>query len=156
MRWSSRSRASSPALGAAVACAHPPAPGRTSAPVMTYNIRSGNGDLAGTTEQAILASAPDVVALQEVDVHWADRSKFVDQAAARGQENSVDAGSLCAHSALLCGSAPTGSARALFGVALLSKFPIIDWSNHIITRLSTRNKSVPGRRCTVFSRQGSM
>ncbi|HZE09855.1 MAG TPA: endonuclease/exonuclease/phosphatase family protein, partial [Gemmatimonadaceae bacterium] len=57
-------------LSLAVACAHLPS-GNTGIPlrVMTYNIRSGNGDLSGTV-QAIRGAGPDVVGLQEVDVHW--------------------------------------------------------------------------------------
>ncbi|HEY2855669.1 MAG TPA: endonuclease/exonuclease/phosphatase family protein [Gemmatimonadaceae bacterium] len=51
---------------------------------MSYNIRSGNGDLSGTAA-AIRKIAPDVVALQEVDVHWAPRSNFADQATELGQ-----------------------------------------------------------------------
>src|SRR5581483_2614067 len=51
--------------------------------VMTYNIKSGNGNLAGTAD-AIRAESPDIVALQEVDVHWADRSAFADQATELG------------------------------------------------------------------------
>src|SRR4249920_213835 len=49
--------------------------------VMTYNIHAGHGNLARTAE-AIRAVAPDIVALQEVDVHWSDRSAFVDQVGA--------------------------------------------------------------------------
>src|SRR5256885_16469673 len=74
------------ALIASVACAHLPAAGsEIPLRVMTYNIRSGNGDLGGTAA-AIRASAPDLVALQEVDVHWAERSNFVDQATTLGQQ----------------------------------------------------------------------
>src|SRR6266566_9906175 len=71
---------------ASVACAHLRAAGsEIPLRVMTYNIRSGNGNLVGTAD-AIRASAPDLVALQEVDVHWDDRSKFVDQASVLGQQ----------------------------------------------------------------------
>src|SRR5437016_6753857 len=75
------------ALLTGVACAHlsPAAGSEIPLRVMTYNIRSGNGDLGGTAA-AIRASAPDLVALQEVDVHWAERSNFVDQATALGQQ----------------------------------------------------------------------
>src|SRR5256885_15016364 len=74
------------ALIASVACAHLPAAGsEIPLRVMTYNIRSGNGNLAGTAA-AIRASAPDIVGLQEVDVHWAERSNFIDQATALGQQ----------------------------------------------------------------------
>src|SRR5215467_2837223 len=76
-------------LAALVGCVHPPSTGSaaasTSFRVMSYNIQSGSGNLAGTAE-AIRASGADVIGLQEVDVHWADRSHFVDQASALGHE----------------------------------------------------------------------
>ena len=123
------------ALLAAVACAHLPAAGsEIPLRVMTYNIRSGNGDLAGTA-QAIRASAPDLVALQEVDVHWADRSKFVDQAAALGEQLRMQV--RFARIYQFAGAQPQDPPRE-FGVALLSRFPILDWANHTISRLSTQ------------------
>ena len=130
------------ALLAGIACAHLPA-GGSEIPlrVMTYNIRSGNGDLAGTT-QAIRAAGADIVALQEVDVHWAERSSFVDQATVLGQQLRMQ--TRFARIYLLAGARPQDPPRA-FGVALLSKFPILDWTNHIITRLSTQETNpVPG------------
>ena len=123
------------ALLAGVACAHLPAAGsEIPLRVMTFNIRSGNGNLAGTAD-AIRASAPDLVALQEVDVHWAERSNFVDQATVLGEQLRMQV-----RFALIYrfpGATPQDPPRE-FGVALLSKFPILDWSNHVITRLSTQ------------------
>ena len=85
MRRSCTSLAGFLALVASAACAHLPAAGsEIPLRVMTYNIRSGNGNLAGTAD-AIRASAPDLLALQEVDVHWSERSSFVDQASALGE-----------------------------------------------------------------------
>jgi endonuclease/exonuclease/phosphatase family metal-dependent hydrolase len=104
---------------------------------MTYNIRSGNGNLAGTAA-AIRASAPDIVGLQEVDVHWAERSNFVDQATALGQQLQMQV--RFARIYQLAGARSQDPPRQ-FGVALLSRFPIIDWSNRIITRLSTQETS---------------
>ncbi len=119
----------------ATACAHLPAAGsEIPLRVMTYNIRSGNGDLAGTV-QAIRAAAPELVALQEVDVHWAERSSFVDQASALGDQLLMQV--RFARIYQLPGARPQDPPRE-FGVALLSKFPILDWSNHVITRLSTQ------------------
>lgn len=125
-------------LLAGVACAHLPAvsseiPFR----VMTYNIRSGNGNLAGTAD-AIRAQSPDLVALQEVDVHWAERSNFVDQASALGETLGMQV--RFARIYQLAGARPQDPPRE-FGVALLSRFPILDWSNHIITRLSTQEEN---------------
>src|SRR6266513_1867243 len=122
-------------LLAAVACAHLPAAGsEIPLRVMTYNIRSGNGNLAGTAD-AIRASAPDLVALQEVDVHWAERSNFVDQATVLGQQLKMQV--RFARIYQFAGAHPQDPPRE-FGVALLSRFPILEWSNHIITRLSTQ------------------
>jgi endonuclease/exonuclease/phosphatase family metal-dependent hydrolase len=129
------SRAGLLLLLAGVACAHLPSAG-SGIPlrVMTYNIRSGNGNLTGTAD-AIRAQSPDIVALQEVDVHWADRSSFVDQASALGETLGMQV--RFARIYQLAGAQPQDPQRE-FGVALLSRFPILDWSNHIITRLSTQ------------------
>lgn len=123
-------------LSTGVGCAHlaPAAASEIPLRVMTYNIRSGNGDLAATAA-AIRASAPDLVGLQEVDVHWADRSSFVDQAAALGEQLSMQV--RFARIYQLPGIAPQDPPRE-FGVALLTRLPILAWSNHTITRLSTQ------------------
>ncbi|SRR6266516_545390 len=124
---------------ATAACAHVPPAAGSEIPlrVMTYNIRSGNGNLAGTAA-AIRASAADIVGLQEVDVHWAERSNFVDQATALGQQLQMQV--RFARIYQLAGAQAQDPPRE-FGVALLSRLPIIDWSNHIITRLSTQEAS---------------
>ena len=45
--------------------------------VMSYNIAAGFGDIDAIA--TVIAQAnPDVVGLQEVDVHWGDRSGFID------------------------------------------------------------------------------
>jgi len=106
---------------------------------MTYNIASGRGDLAKTVE-AIRASAPDVVALQEVDVHWHTRSNFEDQAALLGERLGMQV--RFAHIYDMPGATPNAPSRE-FGVALLSKFPIVGFTNHRITRLSTQQEGVP-------------
>ena len=128
------------ALLTGVACTHllPRAAGsEIPLRVMTYNIRSGNGNLAGTAA-AIRASTPDIVGLQEVDVHWAERSNFIDQATALGQQLQMQV--RFARIYQFAGAQSQDSPRE-FGVALLSRFPIVDWSNHIITRLSTQETS---------------
>lgn len=101
---------------------------------MTYNIRSGNGNLDGTAE-AIRASAPDIVALQEVDVHWAERSAFADEATALGARLHMAV--IFAPIYRLPGPTDTTPARE-FGVALLSRFPIVRWANDSLMRLSTQ------------------
>ena len=102
--------------------------------VMSYNIKSGDGDL-GRTAAAIRASAPDVVALQEVDVRWGPRSGFADQASALGARLGMQV--RFAHIYHLPGAGATRPARE-FGVALLSRYPIRRFRNDTLTRLSTQ------------------
>lgn len=116
-------------------CASAPRSGSgTPLRVMSYNIRSGNGNLEGTAA-AIRAWAPDVVALQEVDVHWAERSNFVDQASALGERLGMQV--RFAHIYQLPGASAAQPARE-FGVALLSRYPIVRSRNDTLTRLSTQ------------------
>jgi endonuclease/exonuclease/phosphatase family metal-dependent hydrolase len=105
--------------------------------VMSYNIRSGNGDLDATAA-VIRAVAPDIVALQEVDVHWATRSDFADQAAALAQRLG-----LAMRFARIYQLAPTADTMPPreFGVALLSRYPIVGFRNDSLTRLSTQEQN---------------
>jgi len=123
------------AVANAAACrVLPHADPRAAVRVMSFNIRSGNGNLDRIAD-AIRSSSADIVALQEVDVHWAERSDFVDQASALGQRLRMDV----RFARIYRLPAPTaGGAPREFGVALLSKFPIVRWSNDTITRLSTQ------------------
>ncbi len=108
--------------------------------VLTYNIHAGIGsdgrlDLARTAA-AIRATRADVVALQEVDVHWDARSDFRDQA-----------GDLARVLRMRVFFAPIydlephtpGAPRRRYGVAVLSRFPVLHTENHEITRLSTQD-----------------
>lgn len=116
-------------------CASAPRSGSgTPLRVMSYNIRSGNGDLAGTAA-AIRALAPDVVALQEVDVHWAERSGFADQASALAERLGMHA--RFARIYHLPAASADQPARE-FGVALLTRYPIVRSRNDTLTRLSTQ------------------
>lgn len=119
------------------ACARPQrasvAP-ETTLRVMTYNIKSGNGDLVGTAA-AIRAQSPDIVALQEVDVHWADRSAFADQAAELGSRLHMNVRFARIYD---LPGAP-GAPDRQFGVALLTRYPIVRFNNDTITRLSTQD-----------------
>jgi len=120
----------------AAACASPtrsPEPA-TTLRVMTYNIRSGNGDLARTAE-VIRGQAPDIVGLEEVDVHWADRSAFADQAAELASRVGMHARFARIYS--LAGA--SGAPPREFGVALLTRLPITGFRNDTITRLSTQD-----------------
>ena len=138
--WPSRSRQHALALLVALivapACAHLPAGAPATVPlrVMTYNIRSGNGDLARTAD-AIRGFAPDVVALQEVDVHWAERSGFADQATELGTRLHMNVRFARIYD--LPGASPAAPPRE-FGVALLSRYPIVAFRNDTLARLSTQ------------------
>lgn len=104
---------------------------------MTYNIRSGNGNL-DSTAAAIRAQSPDIVALQEVDVHWADRSAFADQVSKLATKLGVQGrfAPIYVLPGLTAGAAPRE-----FGVALLSRYPVVRFRNDTIARLSTQVQS---------------
>ena len=102
--------------------------------VMSYNIRSGNGNL-DSTAAAIRAQRPDIVALQEVDVHWAERSAFADQVSELAAKLGMEA--RFAPIYVLPGLTPGAFPRE-FGVALLSRYPIVRFRNDTIARLSTQ------------------
>ena len=116
------------------ACATPA--GRTEEPILrvaTYNIQAGAGDLRRIADE-IKAMDADLVALQEVDVHWHQRSGFADQATELGNMLGVEARFAPIYS--LPGAA--GQPARQFGVALLSRIPIVSWNNDSLTRLSTQ------------------
>jgi endonuclease/exonuclease/phosphatase family metal-dependent hydrolase len=107
---------------------------------MSYNILHGAGedgvfDLSRTAV-AIRAQHPDVVGLQEVDQHWGDRSDFVDEPAALASmlHMHVFFGEIYDLAPLT-----TGDPDREYGVAILSRFPILHAVNHDITRLSTQD-----------------
>lgn len=103
--------------------------------VMTYNIQAGGGNL-DSIAAVIRRSDADVVALQEVDVHWLDRSLFADQA----NDLSTKLGMQVRFAPIydLPGADPS-KPRRQYGIALLSKYPIVSFTNHVITRLSTQS-----------------
>ena len=109
---------------------------------MTYNIHAGHGDI-DRTAATIRALSPDIVGLEEVDVHWEERSGFVDQANRLGQ--SLGMSVRFAHIYELPG-ANADAPRREFGVALLSRYPIVAWENDTLSRLSTQTDNpVPAR-----------
>lgn len=116
------------------ACAHFQArPSAIPLRVLTYNIRAGNGDLQRTAE-TIRTLAPDIVGLQEVDVNWGERSGFEDQARSLGESLGMQVRFAPIYT--LPGADSTKPARR-YGVAVLSKYPIVRWRNDTLTRLST-------------------
>jgi endonuclease/exonuclease/phosphatase family metal-dependent hydrolase len=114
--------------------------------VMTYNIAAGHGDLA-LIEHTIREANADLVALQEVDVHWGERSGFLDQATMLAQRLGMDV--RFAHIYQMPAPDPNGPPRE-YGVALLSRHPIVSWTNHPLTRLSTQEESPTPERMPGF------
>jgi endonuclease/exonuclease/phosphatase family metal-dependent hydrolase len=116
--------------------ARPAAP--VSLRVLSYNIHTGIGtdgqlDLARVAD-AIRDTRADVVALQEVDVHWDARSDFRDQA--RDLAALVGMRMFFAPIYDLDPLTP-GQPRRQYGIVILSRFPVLHTENHEITRLST-------------------
>jgi endonuclease/exonuclease/phosphatase family metal-dependent hydrolase len=102
---------------------------------MSYNIQSGAGSLERTAG-VIRGEHPDLVALQEVDVHWAERSQFADQA--RELAARLDMDVRFAPIYHIASPEPDRPARE-FGVALLSRLSVVSWRNDTLTRLSTQD-----------------
>ncbi|MFF5157721.1 endonuclease/exonuclease/phosphatase family protein [Streptomyces sp. NPDC000348] len=128
--------AAAPAAAAGAPGAHAPAvPLR----VATYNIHAGAGadrvfDL-DRTAAALRGLHADVIGLQEVDVHWGARSDFADEARALAEKLGMRV-----FFAPIYDLDPVvqGGERRRFGVAVLSRHPVLAAENHEITRLSTQ------------------
>lgn len=120
----------------AIACAITTACATTPEPqplrIMTYNIAAGRGDLDAIAD-VIRTAAADIVALQEVDVHWSERSGFADQATALG----AALGMHVRFGPIYSLPGDTGPPRE-FGLAILSRHRIVEFTNHVIPRLSTQ------------------
>ncbi|HEY7591813.1 MAG TPA: endonuclease/exonuclease/phosphatase family protein [Actinophytocola sp.] len=108
--------------------------------VMNYNIHTGIGsdgalDLARTAT-VIRDSGADVVGLEEVDVHWDARSDFRDEA-----RDLAELLHMRVFFAPIYDLPPLteGAPRRRYGVAVLSRYPILRAENHWITRLSTQD-----------------
>lgn len=106
--------------------------------VATYNMRAGSGsdgvyDLERTAA-AVRALDADLVGLQEADVHWSGRSAWEDTVAELGRR----LGMRTAFAPIYSLDPPTaGAPRREYGVALLSRHPILFVENHELTRKST-------------------
>ena len=117
-------------------------PPAVSVTVLSFNMHTGIGadgvlDL-GRTAAAIRDSGADIVGLQEVDVHWAARSDFRDQA-----RDLADALDMRVFFAPIYDLPPAtdGAPRRRYGVAILSRHPVRHTENHWITRLSTQDQN---------------
>nr|WP_231641274.1 endonuclease/exonuclease/phosphatase family protein [Saccharomonospora sp. NB11] len=106
--------------------------------VMTYNIHTGIGvDGRADLERiaAVVRQADvDVVGLQEVDVHWSDRSAYADQVAELARLTGMSAFFAPIYD---LDPEPGHEERRRYGVAILSAHPILSTTNHRITRWST-------------------
>ncbi|MEV7862373.1 endonuclease/exonuclease/phosphatase family protein [Streptomyces hirsutus] len=107
--------------------------------VATYNIHAGAGEDGvfdlDRTARALRDLDADVVGLQEVDVHWGDRSDFVDEARALAGKLGMRVFFAPIYD---LDPAAEGGERRQYGVAVLSRYPVTEAENHEITRLSTR------------------
>ncbi|MGA8113467.1 MAG: endonuclease/exonuclease/phosphatase family protein [Actinocatenispora sp.] len=119
--------------GAANASAHRPSVRHVR--VMTFNIHHGAGadnilDLEDTA-RSIEAHHPDAIGLQEVDRHWDTRSDFLDEAQWLADRLHMHA----VYGANLDEDPPAdGQPRRQYGTAILSRYPILDWSNTHLTK----------------------
>src|SRR5665647_65346 len=107
--------------------------------VATYNIHAGAGednvfDL-DRTAAAIASLDADVVGLEEVDVNWGARSEGRDTLQELGSRLHMQIAFAPIYD--LDPLAP-GQPRRQYGVAVLSRYPIVSRENHEITRLSTQ------------------
>jgi endonuclease/exonuclease/phosphatase family metal-dependent hydrolase len=107
--------------------------------VMAYNIQAGAGadhvfDLERQA-RTIESEHPDLVGLEEVDVDWAARSDYTDEATWLARRLHMHV-----FFAPIYDLPPdrAGAPNRRFGVAVLSRFPIRYARNHDITRLSTQ------------------
>ncbi|WP_210769104.1 endonuclease/exonuclease/phosphatase family protein [Ruania alkalisoli] len=125
----------------APASAEPPtAPPPVELRAVSYNIAAGrdaDGEFNLDSTIAILDELDaDVIALQEVDVHWGARSLDLDLAAELADALDMNVGFAPIYS---FAPGEEGGPRAEFGVAVLSEYPIIEFTNHDLTRLSTQS-----------------
>jgi endonuclease/exonuclease/phosphatase family metal-dependent hydrolase len=108
--------------------------------VLSYNIFHGAGadgvfDLSRTAA-AIRETGADIVGLEEVDQHWGDRSEWTDETAALAAMLGMR--SFFAYIYDLPPVTP-GQPNRRYGLAILSRHPIVHAENHWVTRLSTQD-----------------
>ncbi|GAB3579603.1 endonuclease/exonuclease/phosphatase family protein [Amycolatopsis endophytica] len=122
------------ALGVAPAAASP----RPVLTVASYNIHAGAGEDGvfdlDRTAAALRDLHADVIGLQEVDVHWDARSEYRDEAGELARALGMHVFFAPVYD--LEPPAP-GAPRRQYGVAVLSRYPILAARNHEITRWST-------------------
>lgn len=125
------------ALLALAGCASMPPSHDQPIRAMSYNIQYGHEGLDSVIA-VIRDEKPDIVGLQELDVHWSERSNFVDQAELIAKGTGMD----YRFARIYQLQNPDSSKPPReFGVGVLSRYPIVSFTNHIITRLSTQEET---------------
>lgn len=104
--------------------------------IMSFNIAAGHGAIDGIVS-IIEKYNPDILALQEVDVHWSERSNFENQAKYLGEalNRHYYFGEIYSVEAV-----NNDESTRQYGLAFLSKDPIVYKENHLLTRLSTQTQ----------------
>ncbi len=125
------------ALAAAACASLHTTPDQPPLRVMSYNIQYGGGPHIDSIIGVVRSIHPDVVGLQEVDVHWSQRSDFIDQA-----RRMADAlGMQMRFAPIYAVPDSSGGPPRQFGVAVLSRYPITAFANHPLMRLSTQEEN---------------
>ncbi|HLS07939.1 endonuclease/exonuclease/phosphatase family protein [Lentibacillus sp.] len=117
----------------------------------TYNMHTGIGTdgnynldrLANTIRE----SGADIIGLQEVDVHWSSRSQFENQIEILADTLNMDYSFAPIYN---LDPPAAGELRRQYGVAVLSKHPILHAENHDIARLSTQDPRSCSKTCSWF------
>lgn len=108
--------------------------------ITTYNMAAGIGvdgeyDLEGIAD-TLRSMEADIIGLQEVDVHWGSRSDYENTVEKLAEKLDMEY-----YFAPIYDDDPLeeGEPRRQYGVAVLSKYPIVSAYNREITRLSTQD-----------------
>lgn len=109
---------------------------------MTFNIHHGRGtdgvlDL-NRIAAVIKASGADLVALNEVDRHYARRSQYVDQASWLAETLHMHV----AYGAAISLASPASPQQRQYGNALLSRYPIVAKENYCFRFSYVENRSL--------------
>lgn len=113
---------------------------------LSYNMHHGAA-IDGASSMPLIAkeindSGADVVGLQEVDKHWGERSDWHDQATLLADR----LGMYVAFGANLDLDPEPGDAeRRQFGTAVLSRYPIVSATNHLLTNIEYPEKPTEQR-----------
>ncbi|WP_245835758.1 endonuclease/exonuclease/phosphatase family protein [Virgibacillus ndiopensis] len=114
--------------------------GEVTARVATYNMHAGIG-VDGKYDLDRIASAirdmdADIIGLQEVDVHWGSRSQYDNTVQLLAEKLDMEYFFAPIYD---LEPAEEGDPRRQYGIAVLSKYPILSAANRNITRLSTQD-----------------